>query len=184
MSASVPSKPYPRIRRIVRGWVDGLTRIGVQGQFYFQTRVSIREAFARYNVEMVRLIAQMSLGTGALAIIGGSVVIVGFLTLSTGALVAVAGYNEFACSRTRAWCRGRPVPPTRGPSGSTSQPTAVRCWLRFMPTAAPRPIDAWRDSMTLTVKPSPRRYGSCAICSTTRSGTADSSRQPHPTPDT
>jgi hypothetical protein len=46
MSASVPSKPYPRIRRIVRGWVDGLTRIGVQGQFYFQTLVSIREAFA------------------------------------------------------------------------------------------------------------------------------------------
>jgi phospholipid/cholesterol/gamma-HCH transport system permease protein len=112
MRASVPSKPYPRIRRIVRGWVDGLTRIGVQGQFYFQTLISIREAFARYNVEMVRVIAQMSLGTGGLAIIGGSVVIVGFLTLSTGAL---AGYNEFACSRTRAWCHGRPIPPTPGP---------------------------------------------------------------------
>ena len=37
----------------------------------------------------MRLIAQMSLGTGALAVIGGTVVIVGFLTLSTGALVAV-----------------------------------------------------------------------------------------------
>ena len=34
---------------------------------------------------MVRLIAQMSLGTGALAIIGGTIVIVGFLTMSTGA---------------------------------------------------------------------------------------------------
>jgi ABC-type transporter Mla maintaining outer membrane lipid asymmetry permease subunit MlaE len=99
MSASVPSKPYPRIRRIVRGWVDGLTRIGVQGQFYFQTLVSIREAFARYNVEMVRLIAEISLGTGALAIIGGSVVIVGFFTLSTGALVAVAGYTDSADAR-------------------------------------------------------------------------------------
>ena len=40
---------------------------------------------------MVRLIAQMSLGTGALAVIGGTVVIVGFLTMSTGSLVAHPG---------------------------------------------------------------------------------------------
>lgn len=38
----------------------------------------------------------MSLGTGALAVIGGTVAIVGFLTLTTGALVAVQGYNQFA----------------------------------------------------------------------------------------
>ena len=49
-----------------------------------------------YKVELVRLIAQMSLGTGALAVIGGTVVIVGFLTLSAGALIAVQGYNQLA----------------------------------------------------------------------------------------
>jgi phospholipid/cholesterol/gamma-HCH transport system permease protein len=38
----------------------------------------------------------MSLGTGALALIGGTVVIVGFLTLSAGALIAVQGYNLLA----------------------------------------------------------------------------------------
>ena len=38
----------------------------------------------------------MSLGAGALDVIGGTVVIVGFLTLSTGALVAVQGYNHFS----------------------------------------------------------------------------------------
>ena len=38
----------------------------------------------------------MGLGTGALAVIGGTVVIVGFLTLSTGALVAVQGYNQLS----------------------------------------------------------------------------------------
>ena len=38
----------------------------------------------------------MSLGTGALALIGGTVVIVGFLTLSAGALVAVQGYDALA----------------------------------------------------------------------------------------
>src|SRR4029077_14522744 len=41
-------------------------------------------------------IAVMGLGTGALAVIGGTVVIVGFLTLTTGALIAVQGYNQFA----------------------------------------------------------------------------------------
>ncbi|ORA15684.1 ABC transporter permease [Mycobacterium arosiense ATCC BAA-1401 = DSM 45069] len=96
MTTNLPSKTYPQIRRIGRGWIDGLTRIGAQGQFYFQTLVSVRDAFTRYKLEMLRLIAQMSLGTGALAVIGGTVVIVGFLTLSTGALVAVQGYNQFA----------------------------------------------------------------------------------------
>jgi phospholipid/cholesterol/gamma-HCH transport system permease protein len=38
----------------------------------------------------------MGLGAGALAVIGGTVVIVAFLTLTTGALVAVQGYNQFS----------------------------------------------------------------------------------------
>ena len=45
---------------------------------------------------MLRLIAVMGLGTGALAVIGGTVVIIGFLTLSTGALIAVQGYNTLS----------------------------------------------------------------------------------------
>lgn len=96
MSVGVPSKPFPRTRRIRRGWVDGLARIGTQAQFYFRTLGSIRDALVQYKLETVQQIAQMSLGTGALAIVGGTVVIIGFLTMSTGALVAVDGYNEFA----------------------------------------------------------------------------------------
>ena len=45
---------------------------------------------------MLRLIAVMGMGTGALAVIGGTVVIIGFLTLSTGALIAVQGYNTLS----------------------------------------------------------------------------------------
>ncbi len=40
--------------------------------------------------------AGLGLGTGALALIGGTVVVVGFLTMSTGALVAVQGYTQFS----------------------------------------------------------------------------------------
>ncbi|MCV6979042.1 ABC transporter permease [Mycolicibacterium pulveris] len=86
----------PRLHRLTHDLTAGLTRVGRQAQFYFQTLVSTRDAIVHYKGETVRLIAQMSLGTGALAVIGGTVVIVGFLTLSTGALVAVQGYNQFA----------------------------------------------------------------------------------------
>ena len=96
MSVSVPSRAYPRLRRTFGGWVDGLTRIGTQAQFYGNTLKSIGVVFVHYRLELVRLIAQMSMGVGALAVIGGTTVIVGFLTLSTGALVAVQGYNQFA----------------------------------------------------------------------------------------
>jgi phospholipid/cholesterol/gamma-HCH transport system permease protein len=88
--------PYPRLRRSVQGWVAGMTRIGAQAQFYGKTLSSIGTVFVQYKTELMRLIAQMSMGAGALAVIGGTTVIVGFLTLSTGALVAVQGYNQFA----------------------------------------------------------------------------------------
>ncbi|TXI46248.1 MAG: ABC transporter permease [Mycobacterium sp.] len=96
MTSAAPSGVHPGFDGALARWTGGLTRIGTQAQFYFRTLVSIRDALVHYKAETVRLIAQMSLGTGALAIIGGTVVIVGFLTLSTGALVAVQGYNQFA----------------------------------------------------------------------------------------
>ena len=93
---SVASPLYPRLYRTVRPVVNGWNRIGVQTEFYGKTIGSIGDVFVHYRRELVRLIAQMSLGTGALAVIGGTVVIVGFLTLSTGALIAVQGYNSLA----------------------------------------------------------------------------------------
>jgi phospholipid/cholesterol/gamma-HCH transport system permease protein len=93
---------YPRITRRARGWIGEGIRIGEQTQFYGRTIVSIADALTRYKMETLRLIAQMGLGTGALAIIGGSVVVVGFLTMMTGALVAVQGYNLLASTSTEA----------------------------------------------------------------------------------
>ncbi len=74
----------------------GWNRIGTQIAFNARSIREIRIAFLRYKTEMLRLIAQMSLGTGALAVIGGTVVVVGFLTLATGAVIAVQGYNQLA----------------------------------------------------------------------------------------
>jgi phospholipid/cholesterol/gamma-HCH transport system permease protein len=94
MTTSVASKQFPRTRRAYDNWVDGLDRLGQQTQFYGQTIKGIGDAFVHYKTELVRLIAQMSLGVGALAVIGGTVVIVGFLTLSAGSLIAVQAYSQ------------------------------------------------------------------------------------------
>ena len=51
-------------------------------QFYVKPLASIGDLFASYRIELIRLIAQMGLGSGALAVIGGTVVIVGFLTMA------------------------------------------------------------------------------------------------------
>ena len=85
-----------RVHLIARDWGAGWNRIGRQTQFYATTLASIGEAFVRYRVELLRIIAQMGLGTGALAVIGGTVVVVAFLTVTTGALAAVIGYNQTA----------------------------------------------------------------------------------------
>ena len=88
------SSQFPRLRRTFGSAVDGWNQIGRQAQFYGETIKGIGDAFIRYKGEVVRLVAQMSLGVGALAVIGGTIVIVGFLTLSAGSLIAVQAYNQ------------------------------------------------------------------------------------------
>ncbi|MDO2968215.1 ABC transporter permease [Mycobacteroides abscessus] len=84
------------LRRRFAGVARAWNSVGEQTQFFGRTLRSTGDVFLSYRTELIRLIAQMGLGTGALAIVGGTVAIVGFLTISTGALVAVQGYNQFS----------------------------------------------------------------------------------------
>jgi phospholipid/cholesterol/gamma-HCH transport system permease protein len=93
---TVSQMPFPYVQRGLRRWAGGWIRIGVQTQFYGRTIGSVGDVFVRYKPELLRLIAQMGLGTGALAVVGGTTVIVAFLTITTGALAAVIGYNQFS----------------------------------------------------------------------------------------
>ena len=93
---AVPSKPSPRLHRASQSLSGGWSQIGEQAYFYAKTVSAIPDAVVNYRTELYRLIAQMGLGAGALAIVGGTVAIVGFLTITTGALVAVQGYNQLA----------------------------------------------------------------------------------------
>ena len=93
---NVVSTRYPRSKRFIRRRVVWWNKLGMQAAFYGKALGSVVEALRSYKKESIRLIAEMSLGTGALAVIGGTVVIVGFLTLSAGALIAVQGYNSLS----------------------------------------------------------------------------------------
>jgi phospholipid/cholesterol/gamma-HCH transport system permease protein len=76
--------------------VERTRKLGEQTAFYGQALISTPDAIRRYPTMVLRQIAGMGIGTGALAVIGGTVVIIGFLTLSTGALIAVQGYNTLS----------------------------------------------------------------------------------------
>lgn len=96
MSASIPSTPYGRLQHTLRSAAKAWNRLGAQAQFYAKTLGAVGDVFVNYRLELIRAIAGMSLGTGALLLIGGTVVIVAFLTLFAGAVVAVQGYDALA----------------------------------------------------------------------------------------
>ncbi|MGV0793304.1 ABC transporter permease [Mycolicibacterium sp. XJ1819] len=96
MTVSRPHSQFPWLKGRLRSVADPWNRIGMQTKFFGRTLGSIRYTLLHYQVELIRIIAQMGLGAGALIIIGGTVAIVGFLTVTTGALVAVQGYTDFS----------------------------------------------------------------------------------------
>jgi phospholipid/cholesterol/gamma-HCH transport system permease protein len=95
-TAAVLTSRFPRLARIFRGWSAGWMRLARQTQFYVHTIGAVADALVRYRTEVIRLIATMGLGTGALALVGGTVVIVGFIDLANGSLIATFGYTEFS----------------------------------------------------------------------------------------
>ncbi len=96
MTAVAAGSRWRGVRHKLDGWVAGWNQIGTQTKFFGRTLRSIHYMLIHYRVELIRLIAQMGLGAGALMVIGGTVAIVGFLTVTTGALVAVQGYSDFS----------------------------------------------------------------------------------------
>lgn len=97
MSASTAvGQRFPRAARTVSGMRAGLRQVGEQARFYGVTLRSIVDVVVHYKAELLRQIAIMSLGTGALAVIGGTVVVITFLNISTGAIVAAQGFNQFS----------------------------------------------------------------------------------------
>jgi phospholipid/cholesterol/gamma-HCH transport system permease protein len=85
---------YPRLARAARRPAVAVGGIGDHVLFYGRALRAVPYAAVHYRGEVIRLIAEISMGAGTLAMIGGTVVIVGFLTLATGGVLAIQGYSS------------------------------------------------------------------------------------------
>jgi phospholipid/cholesterol/gamma-HCH transport system permease protein len=91
---ATPGKTGKAVSRAVSAPLERLDDFGHQMSFYVRAFAWVFRVLRRYRTEVLRLLAEVSLGTGGLAVIGGSVVIVGFMTFFTGSQVGLQGYES------------------------------------------------------------------------------------------
>lgn len=92
--STAPGKTGKAVGRAVNAPLQRLDDFGHQMSFYARAFAWTFRVLRRYRTEVLRLLAEVSLGTGGLAVIGGSVVIVGFMTFFTGSQVGLQGYES------------------------------------------------------------------------------------------
>jgi len=84
----------PRVRRR-RPWdklVDALADVGQDIRFHGQVIAAIPMALRRYPKEVLKLLSEVSFGSGALAVIGGTVGVMVGMSLFVGTVVGMQGY--------------------------------------------------------------------------------------------
>ncbi|MEN3309048.1 MAG: phospholipid/cholesterol/gamma-HCH transport system permease protein [Micromonosporaceae bacterium] len=70
-----------------------LDDLGRQLAFHARATAAVPRTVRRYRREVVRLLAEVSFGSGALAVVGGTVGVICFLTFFTGTEVGLQGYQ-------------------------------------------------------------------------------------------
>lgn len=82
-----------RARKVARRPVEFLDGLGDQMSFYLRAIAWIPRALRRYFKETMRLLAEVSFGSGALAVIGGTVGVMIGMTVFTGTVVGMQGFT-------------------------------------------------------------------------------------------
>lgn len=95
-TATVLRSRFPRAYSRATQWGGAPARFldntGHLAWFIVVALGQIPNALRHYRRAILRLIAEIGMGTGAMAVVGGTVAIVGFVTLSGGSLIAIQGY--------------------------------------------------------------------------------------------
>jgi phospholipid/cholesterol/gamma-HCH transport system permease protein len=78
--------------RLIKGPLGSLEELGTQLSFYGRSLAWTGRTLRRYKKEVLRLLAEVSFGRGALAVVGGTVGVIAFLTFFTGTEVGLQGY--------------------------------------------------------------------------------------------
>lgn len=72
--------------------MKGLDTLGHELAFYIRVLLALPRSVKRYPKEILRILAEVTLGSGALAVIGGTVGVIIGMTFFTGAQVGMSGY--------------------------------------------------------------------------------------------
>ncbi|NYI99718.1 phospholipid/cholesterol/gamma-HCH transport system permease protein [Nocardioides thalensis] len=80
------------VKAIYEKPLKGLDTLGEELSFYIGVVRAIPRSVTHYPKEILRLLAEITLGTGALAVIGGTVGVILGMTFFTGAQVGLSGY--------------------------------------------------------------------------------------------
>ena len=87
-----PAERTQRVREAVDRRFGFLDFLGDQVFFFLRALAWVPRAIRRYTKEIVRLLAEVSFGSGALAVIGGTIGVMVGLTAFTGTVVGLQGY--------------------------------------------------------------------------------------------
>jgi len=83
-----------RVTDLAGSPLRALDDLGAQMHFYVRSIAWSGRTIRRYKKEVLRLLAEVSLGTGALSVIGGTVGVLTFLAFFTGSQVGLQGYSS------------------------------------------------------------------------------------------
>jgi phospholipid/cholesterol/gamma-HCH transport system permease protein len=80
------------LRSVYQRPLGSLDSLGTQLAFYLRVLRAMPRSLVRYPREIMRILAEVTLGSGALAVIGGTVGVILGMTFFTGAQVGLSGY--------------------------------------------------------------------------------------------
>ncbi|MBS41681.1 MAG: ABC transporter permease [Nocardioides sp.] len=80
------------LRGVYRRPLSSVDNLGEQLAFYLRALAATPKSAVRYPKEVMRILAEVTLGSGALAVIGGTVGVIIGMTFFTGAQVGLSGY--------------------------------------------------------------------------------------------
>jgi phospholipid/cholesterol/gamma-HCH transport system permease protein len=80
------------VKAIYERPLKGLDTLGHELSFYIKVLLALPRSVKHYPREILRILAEVTLGSGALAVIGGTVGVIIGMTFFTGAQVGLSGY--------------------------------------------------------------------------------------------
>ena len=93
---SIAKEPFVPLARLLRPPREKLEQLGDQLYFYVRALAWAPYAIRQHRQEILRLVADISFGTGGLAMIAGSVGVIAFLAFFAGTEVGIQGYASLS----------------------------------------------------------------------------------------